>query len=231
MDLIKTINLSKTFNKKNAVDNVSLTIKSGNVYGLLGPNGSGKSTWMKLVAGLFYKSNGEINAFGEPLSISSKASIAYMPTESYFYDYMTIAHAKQFFIDFYFDFDANKFDQLLSRMQLTEDLLINTLSSGMNAKLRVALTMSRKAKVYMLDEPLNGIDLVARDTILSTIIEQANDENAIIISSHLINTMETVLDEVIFIKDGSIVLSDNAENAREQYQKSIVDLYKEVFSC
>ena len=230
MELIKTEQLSKKFGTKHALESVTINIDSGKIYGLLGPNGSGKTTFMRLIAGLFYPSNGDVTVLGEKLSVKSKASIAYMPTESYFYDYMSIKDIEQFFIDFFDDFDKEKFDELLSKMSLNRSMKVNALSSGMNAKLRVALTMARRARVYLLDEPLNGIDLVARDAIMEAIIGGANDDNAIVISSHLIDVMENVLDDVIFLKTGKIVISDNAENAREKYGKSIVDIYKEVFA-
>ena len=166
----------------------------------------------------------------EKLSIKSKASVAYMPTESFFYDYMKIKDVEQFFIDFFDDFDTSKFDELLKEMKLDRNMKITALSSGMNAKLRVAVTMARKAKIYLLDEPLNGIDLIARDAIMSAIIGGSGQDNAVVISSHLIDVMENVLDDVIFIKEGQVVINENAEAAREKYKKSIVDLYKEVYA-
>lgn len=230
MELIKTSNLTKKFSSALAVDDASITLEKGKIYGLLGPNGSGKSTLMKMVAGLFHPTRGQINVMGEPISIQSKAHVAYMTTEQYFYDYMTIKTVAQFHEDFYKDFNTEAFKKNLDAMQLNMNMKVSSLSSGMAAKLKVAVTMAREAKVFMLDEPLNGIDLVARDAILSTIIDKANEDNAIIISSHLIDAMENILDDVIFIKEGHIVLCGNAETIRETHSKSIVDLYKEVYS-
>ncbi len=230
MELVKTTDLVKTFGTVKAVNNVSVSLQSGKIYGLLGPNGSGKTTFMRLVAGLFYPTKGSIEILSEKKSVKSKASVAYMPTESFFYDYMKIKDVEKFFIDFFEDFDAEKFDELLNKMKLEKKMKITSLSSGMNAKLRVALTMARKAKVYLLDEPLNGIDLIARDAIMSAIIEGAQEDNAVIISSHLIDVMENVLDDVIFIKQGEVVINENAEDAREKYNKSISELYKEVYA-
>ncbi|MEX1376812.1 MAG: ABC transporter ATP-binding protein [Eubacteriales bacterium] len=230
MELVKTIDLTKSFGSVKAVDKVSVTLQSGKIYGLLGPNGSGKTTLMRMIAGLFYPAKGSIEVNEEKISVASKASIAYMPTESFFYDYMKIKDVENFFTDFFEDFDKEKFDELLGKMKLERKMKISSLSSGMNAKLRVALTMARKAKVYLLDEPLNGIDLLARDAIMAAIIGGANEENAVVISSHLIDVMENVLDDVIFIKDGQIVINENAEEAREKHSKSIADLYKEVYA-
>lgn len=230
MNILKTKNLTKNFGSLCAVNDVSINIESGKIYGLLGPNGSGKSSLMKLVVGLLHAKSGDISILGEDISYRTKAYIAYMPTENYFFKYMTINQAKNYYKDFFLDFDTEKFSQLLSFMQLNESMTISSLSSGMSAKLRVVLTMSRRAKLYMLDEPLNGIDLVARDAILSTIIKEINNDNAIIISSHLIETIENVIDDCIFIKNGKIALCDNAESAREKHGKSITDLYREVFA-
>jgi len=230
MELVKTSNLVKSFGTIRAVDDVSVSLQSGKIYGLLGPNGSGKTTLMRLIAGLFYPTKGSIDILSKKISVESKDSIAYMPTESFFYDYMKIKDVKRFFIDFFRDFDQLKFDELIKKMDLSEDMKITALSSGMNAKLRVAVTMARKAKVYLLDEPLNGIDLIARDAIMSAIIDGANEDNAVVISSHLIDIMENVLDDVIFIRKGKIVINENAEDAREKHGKSIANLYKEVYA-
>lgn len=230
MEYIKTDNLTKKFGRVTAVDGVSISIESGKIYGLLGPNGSGKSTLMKLIAGLFHPTKGSISALGAPLSIHHKADIAYMPTESYYYDYMKIGTIKRYYSDFYEDFSPEKFERLLAQMGLNPSMKVGSLSSGMAAKLKIAATMARKAKIIMLDEPLNGIDLVARDQIMNAIIQEAEPETAIIISSHLIDVMENILDSVYFIKNGAITTSGDAENIRKEHGKSIVDLYKEVFA-
>ncbi len=231
MSLLQTKELSKNFSSTIAVKNVSITLEPGKIYGLLGPNGSGKSTLMKMIAGLFYPTKGSIEVLGGPVGIASKKHVAYMTTEQYLYDYMSIKTVGQFHQDFYEDFEMDVFEGLLQEMKLDKKLKVRNLSSGMAAKLKVAVTMSRKAKIYMLDEPLNGIDLVARDTIINTIIAHANEDNALLISSHLIDEMEKILDEVIFIKDGEIVVMGNAEEIREKHGKSIVDLYREVYAA
>lgn len=232
MEYIKTENLTKRFGRLVAVDDVNMSIESGKIYGLLGPNGSGKSTLMKLIAGLFHPTKGDINALESPLSVAHKADIAYMPTEPYYYDYMKIETVEKYYNDFYKDFSPEKFKRLIAKMGLDYNMKVGTLSSGMAAKLKIAATMARKAKIVMLDEPLNGIDLVARDLIMSAIIEEAEPDTAIILSSHLIDVMENILDSVYFIKEGRIVTCGDAESIRQEHGKSIVDLYKEVFaSC
>lgn len=230
MEYIKTKELTKRFGRINAVDHASVTLEKGKIYGLLGPNGSGKSTFMKLVGGLLHKSEGSIFVNGQELSIKDKAEIAYMPTEPYFYDYMKISTVGQFHSDFYSDFDPKEYERLIAFMGLEMDMKVSALSSGMAAKLKLAAAMAREAKLFMLDEPLNGIDLVARDLIMSAIIQKASDDNIILLSSHLIDVLENILDEVIFIKKGEIILSGDAESVREDSGKSIVDMYKEVFA-
>nr|MDA3847834.1 ABC transporter ATP-binding protein [Vallitaleaceae bacterium] len=183
MTILKTSNLSKSFAGKPAVIDASVIIEPGKIYGLLGPNGSGKSTFMKMVAGLFYPTRGAIDIMGTPVSTETKAHVAYMSTEPYFYNYMSIKQVGQFHQDFYEDFDSEKFTRLIADMNLEMSMKVDALSSGMAAKLKIASTMSRKAKLYMLDEPLNGIDLVARDKIMSAILDNATADNAIIISS------------------------------------------------
>jgi ABC-2 type transport system ATP-binding protein len=229
MDYLKTEALSKNFGRVKAVQNANIVLEKGKIYGLLGPNGSGKSTFMKLAAGLLHKSSGEIYVNGEKLCVKSKAEIAYMPTEPYFYDYMRISTVGKFHQDFYDDFDPTEYKSLIEYMGLSMDMKVSSLSSGMAAKLKLAAAMARDAKLFMLDEPLNGIDLVARDLIMSSIIKKANDDNIMLLSSHLIDVLENILDEVIFIKEGEIVLNGAAEDVREENGKSIVDLYKEVF--
>ena len=166
---------------------------------------------------------------GVPVGTATKKYVAFMSTEQFLqaYDSKT---GKQFYSDFYEDFDFARYEQLINFMELDMNMKVGSLSSGMNAKLRVAATMSRKALLYMLDEPLNGIDMIAQDKIMKTIIEQSNENNAIIISSHLISIMESILDRVIMIKKGKIVLQGSAEDIRENRGKSIVDVYREVFA-
>lgn len=227
---LSTTQLTKRYAGTTAVNSATVELKPGRIYGLLGPNGSGKSTFMKLSAGLVRPTEGEIRIMGEPISAQSRAHVVFMPTEPYFYSYMTVQQVGVFHEDFYADFSAARYAELVTSMGLEMNMKVSSLSSGMAAKLKLAVAASRDAKLIMLDEPLNGIDIIARDVIMSTIIEKANETNTILLSSHLIDVMEGILDEVIFIKSGRIVLMGDAESVREEHGKSIVDLYREVFA-
>jgi ABC-2 type transport system ATP-binding protein len=229
--MIKIEGVTKKFGSTMAVNQCTLEFETGRIYGLLGPNGSGKSTLMKMIAGLFKPSKGDIFVDGDSISYLSKAKVAYMSTEGFMYPYMTIETVGSYFQDFYTDFDLEKYNVLLTAMDLKPELKVGNLSSGMNVKLQLAATLARNARVIMLDEPLNGIDLIARDQIINAIIENANETNLMIISSHLVDQMEPILDDVIFIKEGVVVTYGEAELLRVEKNKSIVDLYKEVFSC
>lgn len=230
MTILETKELSKRFSSTLAVNNANIHLEAGKIYGLLGPNGSGKSTLMKMMAGLFHPTKGSIEILSYPVGVETKKHTVYMTTEQYLYDYMTIKMVGSFHQDFYEDFELEVYKELIERMQLKMNMKVGSLSSGMSAKLKVAASMSRNAKLYMLDEPLNGIDLVARDQIMKAIIDRSHDDNALLISSHLIDELESILDEVIFIKEGNIVLMGDAEAIRTQYGKSIVDLYREVYA-
>jgi len=231
MTLVELKQVSKKFGKTVAVDQCTLELEAGKIYGLLGPNGSGKSTLMKMVAGLFKQTQGSIFVNKAELSYKSKADVAYMTTEPFMYPHMTIGKIGKFFEEFFEDFDKMQYQLLIKEMGLEMNMKVSKLSSGMDAKLKIAATLARKAKIIMLDEPLNGIDLVAREAIIKAIIKAATDENTLLISSHLVEQMEPILDEVIFIKQGEIVMNGHIEQIREEQQQSIVSLYKEVFAC
>lgn len=223
--------VTKKFGSTMAVDNCELSLEPGKIYGLLGPNGSGKSTWMKMVSGLLRPSDGEILIDGDHVSVATKSKVAFMPTEQFLYKHLTIKGVGKYYWDFYSDFDMNMYLDMIKKFDLKENLKVKSLSTGMHAKLKVAATLSRKAKYIMLDEPLNGIDLIARDVIMKAIIQRADENNCVIISSHFVEQMEPVLDQVIFIKEGKIVLEGDAEMVRSTREKSIVDLYREVYVC
>ncbi len=227
--ILSTADLTKKYAGIPAVNNASLELQSGRIYGLLGPNGSGKSTLMKMAAGLVHPTSGSVKVLGRNVTPDIREHVVYMPTEPYFYDYMTIRTVGRFNEDFYKGFGFETYGELVQSMGLRLEMKLSQLSSGMAAKLKLAVALSRDAKLVMLDEPLNGIDLIARDVVLSSIIKKSNDNNTVLISSHLVDVVENILDDVIFIKDGSIVLTGNAEEVRQTHGKSIVDLYKEVF--
>jgi len=228
--MLEISNVSKKYGSKRAVDNVSMNIEPGHIYGLLGPNGSGKSTWMKMAANLIVPDGGGILLDGIRAGKTTKAHIAYMPTEPFFYDYMTGKNAAGFYQDFYEDFDMEKFFYIMDSLKLDPNQKIKTMSSGMTAKFKIGITMSRNAKIFLLDEPLNGIDLLARDEILSTIIEHTRSNSALVVSSHLIEELERVIDTAMFMKNGQLVLMGDVEELRQSHGESVVDLYRRIYA-
>ncbi len=228
--MIKCENLRKNYLTKKAVDNITLEILKGKIYAILGPNGSGKTTFMKMAAGIVKPTSGTITYNGKEIGVYSKSKVAYMSTEPYFYKFMTAKHVGDYYRDFFEDFDYKRYESLLDRMELNISDKATSLSSGMAAKLKIAATLARNAETYMLDEPLNGIDIIARDKIITTILEQSRPENTLIISSHLVDELEKIIDSVIFIKNGSLVSIGDAEEIRESSGKSIVEIYKEIYA-
>lgn len=213
-----------------AVEGVDLSIDEGHVYALLGPNGSGKTTLMKMIAGLVKPTSGEMLFEGAPIGVRSKARVAYMPTEGYFFSYMTCRDVGRYYADFFQDFDRSRFEQLLNQMDLPIKGKAAKLSSGMLAKLKLAVTLCRDSRLLMLDEPLNGIDIIARDWTVDAIVGAKSAQRAIILSSHLVDELEKIIDYAIFMKAGRVVLEGDAEALRAEHGKSIVDLYKQVYA-
>ena len=227
--ILESREVTKNYGSKTAVNGVSLELESGLVYAMLGPNGSGKTTWMKMVAGLVKPSMGEVLYEGSPVGKESKKEIAYMSTEPHFYSWMSVADVGKYYEDFFEDFSMEKYHHMLERMELTEDMKAKKLSSGMMAKLKIAVTMARKAKVYLLDEPLNGIDLLARDQIMTSILEAMDKDVTLVVSSHLVDELERVADAALFMKDGHLVEQCMIEDLRMNQNKSVVDLYREIY--
>ena len=227
--MLESREITKKFGMKTAVDHISLKIEPGNIYAMLGPNGSGKTTWMKMAADLIKPTSGEMLYNGKPVGVESRRDIAYMSTEPYFYTWMTVKDVGKYYKDFFEDFNENRYHDLLKRMELTEDLKTKSLSSGMMAKLKIAVTMARDAKVIMLDEPLNGIDLIAREDIIRSITEAAGDNKALLVSSHLVDELESIADYAIFIREGVLIEVDNVEESRMEAGKSIVERYREIY--
>ena len=219
----------KKYGGKMAVANITTDIVPGKIYALLGSNGSGKTTFMKMVAGLVKPTNGTITFNGMPIGDETKKYIAYMPTESFYYNYMTCRDAGKFYKDFYQDFDEIKYYGLLQEMNLDPNMKVSKMSSGMTAKAKLALTLSRNSSIIMLDEPLNGIDIIARDKVIETVLRSASPNNAIIMSSHLVDELEKIIDYAIFVRQGQVVLQGDAEELRTQHGKSIVDMYREIY--
>ena len=227
--ILECSELTKKYGSHRAVDNLNLQIERGRVYALLGPNGSGKSTFMKMAAGLVKPSMGEMRYQGTPVGQESTKEIAYMSTEPYFYNWMSVADVGKYYQDFFEDFSMERYQQMLERMELTEDMKAKKLSSGMMAKLKIAVTMARSAKIYLLDEPLNGIDLLARDQIMTSILEAADKDVTLVVSSHLVDELERVVDAAIFMKEGQLVEQCMVEDLRMNRNKSVVDLYREIY--
>lgn len=228
--MLKFEHVVKGYDTKRALNDLTVAFEPGKVYALVGPNGSGKSTMMKSAAGLVKITSGNLTYKGIPIGVESKKHIAYMSTEPFYYDYMRIQDVKNFHKDFFADFDPELFDRLLAFMELTPDLKMRALSSGMAAKLKIAVTLARRAEVIMLDEPLNGIDLIGRDQIIHTVIQATGNGATFIISSHLFDELEPIVDNVVMMKHGKLVLEGELENIRAQYGKSISDLYREIYA-
>ncbi len=227
--MLKSENLLKRYNGKPAVDGLTAELQKGQIYGVLGPNGSGKSTWMKMMGGLIVPESGSITLDGEPAGVETKKDIAYMSTEPFYYSYMKIQDVGKYYQDFFDDFDMDCYEALINRLGLDGKMKVRNLSSGMAAKLKIAATMSRKAKVYLLDEPFNGIDLLARDEIVDMILESVSEDSILLISSHMVEELEKIVDSVLFLREGQLVLQGNVDDIREQRGKSIADLYREIF--
>ncbi len=227
--MITSKDLTRKFGTKTAVDGVSLTLTPGHVYAMLGPNGSGKTTWMKMAAGLMKPTSGEVLFEGQPVGVESRRHVAYMSTEPYFYPWMTVKDVGAYYGDFFEDFSAEKYATLLREMELEEGMKTRTLSSGMMAKLKIAVTMARDARVYMLDEPFNGIDLLARDEIRQSILRESAEDKVLLLSSHLVEEMEAVCDTAIFIRQGKLIEVRNLEEMRETDHVSMADRYREIY--
>ena len=229
-NIIEISNLTKNYFNKRALDSLSLNVQEGRVLGILGPNGSGKTTLIKILTGLLRQSKGEVLIDGQNIGVYTKSIVSYLPDRNFLYNWMTIEDASNLYKDFYADFHEEKFEELLDFMKLEKSMKITSLSKGMHEKLNLSLVLSRNAKVYILDEPIAGVDPVARDQILDAIIANYNEKSSMIISTHLVRDMESIFDDVVFLKDGEIILQGSAEDLREQKGKQIDDLYKEIFS-
>lgn len=222
-------NLSKKFYTKEVLSAINVELKPGRIYGLLGPNGSGKTTLMRIVANIIQNTKGEVKVNGLSLGKETKKIVAFMPTSNFFPKWMKIKDTVDYFNDFYKDFNKEMCYEILQRESLDLNLKVKDLSTGMTEKLKIALTISRNAKVILLDEPFNGIDIIAKEAIKKMIVQASNSSNTIMVSSHLIDDMESLLDDVILLKDGKVVLKSSAEALRDEKGLSIKDAYKEVF--
>lgn len=221
--------LSKIYGAVRALDEVDLCVQRGRIVGLLGPNGSGKTTLIKTAAGLLTPSAGELRINGQRPGVASKLAVSYLPERTYLNDWMKVADILAMFRDFYSNFDTAKAAEMLARLSINPGDRLKTMSKGTKEKVQLVMVMARKAQLYLLDEPIAGVDPAARDFILNTILTNYNEEGTVLISTHLISDIETVLDEVVFLKDGSVTLHDGVDSIREREGKSVDALFREIF--
>ena len=223
--------VSKRYGSFQALKQVSFSVKKGKIVGLLGPNGSGKSTLIKLANGLLVPTEGTIKIDGEPVGRRTKSMVSYLPERTYLNTWMRVEEMVEYFADFYEDFSKEKAYTMLGELHIDRNQRLSRLSKGNREKVQLILVMSRNAKLYMLDEPIGGVDPAARDYILRTIIGNYNPEATVIISTHLISDVENILDEVVFIKEGQLLMQKDVESIRMESGKSIDALFREVFKC
>ena len=231
MSLIDINDVSKIYGNEIALNHVDLKIEPGKIIGLLGPNGSGKTTLIKLINGLIPLTSGEIKVDNRPVGIESKKIISYLPERTYLDPNMSVIECMNFFKDFYEDFDLDRAYELVSKLDINLNKKLSTLSKGTKEKVQLILVMSRRAKVYILDEPIAGVDPAARDYILDIIMNNFNEGSTLIICTHLISDIEKILDEVVFLKKGRVMLQDTADSVRAKYSGSIDQAFREVFRC
>ncbi len=233
MSILECNGLSKryTSNGPTALNSVNITLEPGKIVGLLGPNGSGKTTLIKIINGLLTCSEGQVLVDGKPPGTETKKIVAYLPDASYLSEWMRIDQVLDFFGDFYADFDRTRALEMLSSLQIDPKSKLKSLSKGTKEKVQLILVMSRNAKLYVLDEPIGGVDPAARDYILRTIITNYSPESTVLLATHLIADIETVLDEVIFINQGAIVMQDSVDHIRETRGQSVDEMFREVFAC
>ena len=231
MKLLEVKNLSKSFDNKEILKDVNFSFSSGKIIGLLGKNGAGKSTLIKLINDLLTPNNGEILIKGNKVGVETKKIISYLPERTYLNKQMKVSEVISYFEDFYDNFDSDKAKKLLKDLDLDIDQKLSKMSKGMQEKVQLVLVMSRNADLYVLDEPLGGVDPATRDYILDTILSNFNENASVIISTHLISDIEKILDEVIFIDKGQIVLQSDADKLRNKENASIDEIFRRMFKC
>ena len=230
-ELLLCENVYKSFGGKRVLQGLNLQVSGGRIVGLLGPNGSGKTTLMKLINGLLVPNQGKILVNGFAPGPESKKRVSYLPDASYLPDWMQVQDLVKMFADFYADFDAAKAAEMLQTLKISGTERLKTLSKGTKEKVQLILAMSRRAELYLLDEPIGGVDPAARDYILNTIIGNYSENATVILSTHLIADIEQVLDEAVFLRDGRIMLHKSVDEIRAEDGKSVDDLFRQVFRC
>ena len=229
--MIETSGLTKRFDDILAVDHISAKIRDGSVFGLIGTNGAGKSTFLRMVSGILKPDEGEVLIDGQRPGIYTKSILSYLPEKTYLSDWMKAGDALNMFSDFYQDFDAAKAKEMLGTFHLDEGMRLKSMSKGMQEKLQLILVMSRAAKLYILDEPLSGIDPAARDSILDIILNNYSENSTVMLSTHLIYDVERIFDDVIMMSYGQLIAADSADAIREKTGKSLDAYFREVFRC
>lgn len=229
--LLQLHHVTKKYKKHVAIDDVTLSLPAGKIIGLLGPNGSGKTTLIKLMNGLLHPTTGDIVIDGYRPSVETKKIVSYLPDTSYLQENMKIKDALTLFEDFYNDFSREKAEHLLEDLDLNPDEQLKNLSKGNKEKVQLILVMSRQAKLYILDEPIGGVDPAAREYILRTIINNYCEDASVVISTHFIAEIEPILDEIVFLKEGKVILQGNTDDIREEYGKSIDSLFREKYKA
>ena len=229
--LVSCKGITKAYGRKVALDNINVEIGRGKIIGLLGPNGSGKTTLIKLMSGILTPTSGEITISRKNIGLETKKIVSYLPERTYLNDWMKVRQIIGFFSDFYEDFDSQTAYDMLKKLNINPEDRLKTMSKGTREKVQLILVMSRKAELYLLDEPIGGVDPAARDYILKTILSNYNENASVIISTHLISDIEHILDEVIFIRDSKFVMQMTVDDMREKYGKSVDGVFREVFAC
>ncbi len=231
MALLEVSHITKSYGNNIVLDDVTFNISKGKIVGLLGPNGSGKTTLIKLINDLLKEDSGTIKVEGLDLGVETKKLISYLPDKNYLNNNMTVLELLNYFKDFYEDFRIDKAKELIGKLNLDLNQKLKTMSKGTKEKVQLILVMSRKAKLYILDEPIGGIDPAARDYIINTILTNFSNDASLLISTHLISDLEKVLDEVIFLKNGKVVRNGSTDEIRKETNMSINDLFREEFKC
>ena len=231
MELLEIKHLSKSYDKKTILQDINLNVTSGKIIGLLGKNGAGKTTLIKLINDLLTPTNGEILIKGQNIGVETKKIVSYLPERTYLNKQMKVSEVIDYFEEFYDNFDSDKAKKLLKELDLDINQNLSKMSKGMQEKVGLVLVMSRNADLYILDEPLGGVDPATRDYILDTILSNFNENASVIISTHLISDIERILDEVIFIDKGKIILQSDADKLRKKEKSSIDEVFRRMFKC
>ena len=230
-DIVQISGLNKSYGYKQIIKDMNLNLEGGKIIGLLGPNGSGKSTLIKILGGVLKPDSGNVTIDGKKIGIDTKRIVSYLPERTYLSPSMKVREAISMFADFYEDFRTERAEEMLNRLNINLNDTIKSLSKGTREKVQLVLVMSRDALVYLLDEPMGGVDPAAREYILKTILSNYNENACVIISTHLISDVEKVLDQVLFIQNGNVILNSTVDEIRDEKKESVDALFREVFTC